>query len=245
MKKKAALYRMVTPDHLCPWGVKARDLLKRHGYEVSDHHLVSAKAAEEYKDENGFDETPQTWIQGDYIGGYDALREYLGLGPDPKQGKTYQPVISVFAVTFLMALTGCWAMLDSLHIIRVLELFVAFSMCVLSILKLQDLQSYATGLVQYDLVAKRYVPYAVFYAVIEGTGGILMIAGLLTWFIAPLVLLVSTLGAVSVIKAVYIDKRVLKCACVGGDSKVPLGFISLTENLMMMAMAIWMMTKAL
>jgi hypothetical protein len=34
---------------------------------------------------------------------------------------------------------------------------------------------------------------------------------------------------------------VIKCACVGGDSNVPLGFISLTENLMMMAMALWML----
>jgi hypothetical protein len=32
----------------------------------------------------------------------------------------------------------------------------------------------------------------------------------------------------------------LKCACVGGGSNVPLGFISLTENVMMIAMALWM-----
>jgi hypothetical protein len=50
-------------------------------------------------------------------------------------------------------------------------------------------------------------------------------------------------GAVSVFKAVYVDRRELKCACVGGDSNVPLGFISLTENLMMVAMAIWMLLK--
>ena len=55
------------------------------------------------------------------------------------------------------------------------------------------------------------------------------------------VLLVSTIGAVSIIKAVYIEKRDLNCACVGGGSSVPLGFISLTENLMMIAMAVWMM----
>ena len=42
-------------------------------------------------------------------------------------------------------------------------------------------------------------------------------------------------------KAVYLDKRELKCACVGGDSNVPLGFLSLTENLMMIAMAVWML----
>ena len=49
--------------------------------------------------------------------------------------------------------------------------------------------------------------------------------------------------AISVFKAVYIDKRELKCACVGGDSNVPLGFVSLTENLMMIGMATWMILK--
>jgi hypothetical protein len=44
-----------------------------------------------------------------------------------------------------------------------------------------------------------------------------------------------------VFKAVYIDKRQLKCACVGGSSNVPLGFVSLTENLGMVAMGVWML----
>jgi len=37
--KKAVLYRMVMPEHVCPWGLKAQDLLHRSGYEVEDHHL--------------------------------------------------------------------------------------------------------------------------------------------------------------------------------------------------------------
>jgi hypothetical protein len=57
----------------------------------------------------------------------------------------------------------------------------------------------------------------------------------------PVALFIGTVGAVSVFKAVYIDKRELKCACVGGDTNVPLGFVSLTENVMMVAMAIWML----
>jgi hypothetical protein len=36
-------------------------------------------------------------------------------------------------------------------------------------------------------------------------------------------------------------RRYSKCACVGGDSDVPLGFVSLTENLMMIATAVWML----
>ena len=67
-----------------------------------------------------------------------------------------------------------------------------------------------------------------------------MIAGALTWLSAPVALFIGTVGAVSVFKAVYIERRELKCACVGGSSNVPLGFVSLTENLMMIAMAVWM-----
>ncbi len=245
MSKKATVYRMVTPDHLCPWGIKAYDLLKRSGYEIEDHHLESKEANIAYKEENGFSETPQIYIEGEHLGGYDELREHLGKGPDPKEGTTYQPVIAVFAVTFLMALTSCFAIEGALSVLRVLELFIAFSMCVLGILKLQDLLSFATGFIQYDLIAQRYVPYSYIYPFVEAGAGILMIAGIATWVAAPAALLVSTVGAISVFKAVYVEKRDLECACVGGGSSVPLGFISLTENLMMMAMSIWMILKQL
>lgn len=57
----------------------------------------------------------------------------------------------------------------------------------------------------------------------------------------PVAFVIGTIGAISVFKAVYIDRRELKCACVGGDSNVPLGLISLTENLMLIAMAVWML----
>ncbi|MCG8601439.1 MAG: glutaredoxin [Verrucomicrobiales bacterium] len=244
MSKKAIIHRMVTPDHLCPWGVKALDLLRRNGFEVEDNHLESMDANKAYKEEQGYDETPQIWIEGEHIGGYDALREHLGMKPDPKEGETYQPVLAVFAVTLPAAFTTCLAIEGGLDLIRIIELFIAFSMIVLGILKLQDLQSFATGFVQYDVVARRYVPYSYVYPFIEAGAGVLMIASLWPWFVAPIVLIASTIGAVSIIKAVYIEKRDLNCACVGGGSSVPLGFISLTENLMMMAMAIWMMAKA-
>jgi hypothetical protein len=67
-----------------------------------------------------------------------------------------------------------------------------------------------------------------------------MTAGALTWLSVPVAFFIGAVGAVSVVKAVYIDKRELRCACVGGSSNVPLGFVSLTENLMMVGMALWM-----
>ena len=80
---------------------------------------------------------------------------------------------------------------------------------------------------------------------IETLAGLLMMVGAFTIVMAPITLIAASIGALSVFKAVYIDKRDLKCACVGGDSKVPLGFISLLENIMMLGMAAWMLTKLL
>lgn len=39
--RKAVLHRMVMPGHTCPYGLKAKDLLKRSGYEVEDHSKPS------------------------------------------------------------------------------------------------------------------------------------------------------------------------------------------------------------
>lgn len=55
----------------------------------------------------------------------------------------------------------------------------------------------------------------------------------------------GTVGAVSVCKAVYVDRREIRCDCVGGDSNVLLCFVPLIENLMMIALAIWMLIKVM
>ncbi|MCH7228262.1 glutaredoxin family protein [Haloferula sp. A504] len=250
MSKTATLYRMATPDHLCPWGLKARSLLRRAGYRIEDHHLRSMEEAEDYKKENEVDETPQILIEGERIGGYDDLRDHLGKSPEPREGTSYRPVVAVFATTFLMAVTATYAIHGGAGFgahawIRLVELFIAFSMCVLAILKLRDLSSFTTQFLGYDLLSRRFVPYAYLYPFVEIGAGILMIGRLWTWVAAPGALFIGLVGGVSVFKAVYIDNRELKCACVGGNSSVPLGFISLTENVMMVLMAAWMMTRGI
>ena len=50
-------------------------------------------------------------------------------------------------------------------------------------------------------------------------------------------------GMISVFKAVYLDKLKLNCACVGGNSKTPLGIISFIENLLMTIMSALILFK--
>ena len=243
MKQKAKIVRMVTPDHLCPWGIKAKDLLERNNYEIEDQHLDSMDANKAFKEEYGYDETPQIFIEGQHLGGYEDLRQFLGMEPEESAGKTYQPVIAIFAVAFLMAAATTWLSAGAFPPLRLAELFVAFAMTLLGLQKLQNLSAFTTGFVQYDLLAQKDLRYGYLYPFVETGAGILMIAESLIWVAAPAALFVATIGAISVFKAVYLEKKDLECACTGGDDGVPLGFISLTENLMMIAMAVWMMVK--
>jgi len=238
--KKATLYRMVMEKHLCPFGLKSLDLLKRQGYTVEDNWLTSREQTDAFKDQHDVETTPQTFINDQRIGGYDDLRRHFGKKVKAKNETSYQPVIAVFGVAALLALAISWMLNGSLLTIRSAELFIAISMCILALLKLQDVESFSTMFLNYDLLARRVVPYSYVYPFGELLAGVLMVAGAMLWLAIPVALIIGSIGAVSVFKAVYIDKRELKCACVGGGSNVRLGFVSLTENLMMIVMGLWM-----
>lgn len=241
--KSAEIYRMVMPTHTCPYGLKALDLLKRKGYTVDDHHLTTRAETDAFKAQHQVETTPQTFIAGKRIGGYDDLRRFLGMTVRDKNAVTYRPVIALFAMAAAMALGASWAAYGALVTVAAAEWFIAIAMCLLALQKLKDVDSFATMFLNYDLLAKRWVPYAYAYPFAEGLAGVLMMSGALMWISIPVATFIGTIGAVSVFKAVYVDKRELKCACVGGDSNVPLGFVSLTENIMMVAMAVWMLVK--
>ena len=241
MKKTATLYRMVMPGHVCPWGLKARHLLRSRGYQVDDRWLRTREETDAFKAEHDVRTTPQTFIDGKRIGGYDDLRRFLGLKVRDPDATTYIPVVVVFLTTAVMAAMLSLTVHGTPLTVPAAEWFIALSMMVLGMLKLQNVDGFSTMFLNYDLLAKRWVPYGKVYPFAEFGAGALMVAGVLTWLSAPVALLIGGIGAVSVFKAVYLDKRELKCACVGGDSNVPLGFLSLTENLMMIAMAVWML----
>ena len=243
MKKPrhATLYRMVYDQHLCPFGLKAKDLLEREGFVIEDRPLTSREETEALKARFEVKTTPQIVIEGERVGGYDDLRRFLGKKVNDPKAVSYKPVIAVFAIAALMALAASFAAFGTPFTMRTGGWFIAFSMCILAILKLQNLESFTGMFLGYDLLARRFVRYAYVYPFAEALAGVLMIAGTLTWLAAPIALFIGGVGAVSVWKAVYLDKRDLKCACVGGASNVPLGFVSLIENLMMIAMAITML----
>lgn len=75
--REAVLYRMVLPDHTCPFGVRAKALLEDAGFAVDDRILGTRDEVDTFQAKQGVMTTPQCWIDGERIGGCDAVESYL------------------------------------------------------------------------------------------------------------------------------------------------------------------------
>jgi glutaredoxin len=236
--KNAILYRMVMTHHVCPFGLKSKHLLESHGYQVDDRHLQTREETDAFKAAHGVSTTPQTFIADVHIGGHTELREYLGKKVLRAGDAAYTPVLAIFAVSFLLALAVGVLTSWSMGYVMLIPHFISLSIVLLALMKLRDVEAFSTMFLNYDVLAQRWVPYSYVYPYAELLAGLLMFAGVLPFVSAPIALFIGLVGAWSVLKAVYIEKRELKCACAGGNTHVPLGFLSLTENLFMVGMAI-------
>ena len=76
-KPNAVLYRMALPDHVCPFGLRAKQMLEQNGFDVEDKVLASREEVDAFKSEQEVRTTPQIFIAGERIGGSDDLERYL------------------------------------------------------------------------------------------------------------------------------------------------------------------------
>ena len=75
--KQATLYRMVLPEHECPFGRRAKEMLEAAGYDIDEQVLSTRQDVDAYKEKEGVSTTPQVFIGGERVGGSDALEAYL------------------------------------------------------------------------------------------------------------------------------------------------------------------------
>jgi glutaredoxin 3 len=76
-QQRATLHRMVLSDHVCPFGLRAKELLEANGFQVDDRHLTTREQVEDFKAEHGLRTTPLIFIGEEKIGGCDDLEAYL------------------------------------------------------------------------------------------------------------------------------------------------------------------------
>lgn len=113
--------------------------------------------------------------------------------------------------------------------------FMSAVLGLLSILKLTDLKGFAHAFAKYDIIAKRSRTYALTYPFIELTLAILFFAGIAVRIAASALIVIMAVGLVGVVKH---QKKGIRCACMGTKINVPLTTLTISENSIMILMAL-------
>jgi glutaredoxin len=225
---------MDLPEHPCPWGLRAKGLLEQQHIPFDDHRLTSTKAVEAFKTAHGVATTPQVFAGDERIGGYSELAARLGVRAESAK-VSYAPVVAVFITAGLMAFV-----LDA-----GISGLMGIAIILLAMLKLMDVDAFATSFRNYDLLSQHWRRWAHLYPGIELLVGLGVLqqpeATGAAQLVGAVALVLGAMGMVSVGKAVFVDHLALNCACVGGNSKTPLGVVSFAENLLMTGMGVVML----
>ena len=120
--------------------------------------------------------------------------------------------------------------------------FMGIFLTIFGLLKLFNLAQFADGFQMYDLLGKRFRPYALAYPFIELALGLGYLARWEPSLVQSATIGVLGFGALGVINALRRGLDV-NCACMGNILKVPLSTVALTEDLGMVAMAAWMLMR--
>ena len=148
--------------------------------------------------------------------------------------ETYKPVVLIFAyitgITLLIETTNHF---NGMHW---MNNFMGAFFLVFSFFKMLDLKGFAESYFSYDIIAKRWIGYGYVYAFIEMLLGVAFISRfnpILTNFVTFIMMSVSIIGVLQSL----LNKRKIKCACLGAVFNLPMSSITIIEDLLMIIMS--------
>ena len=152
---------------------------------------------------------------------------------------TYKPLLLVFAYILLVTLAVEYTA-GSFELHRFMPNFMAGFFLVFSFFKMLDLAGFANTYRMYDVLAKRFTAYGYIYPFIElilGTAYLLAYRPMLTNVVTLVVMAFSSIGVIMAV----MNKQKIKCACLGTGFNLPMTTVTIIEDLLMAAMAAWML----
>ena len=148
---------------------------------------------------------------------------------------TYKPLILIILFIAGVSMLAQYPFNDfSIH--KYMRHFMAGFFIVFSFFKLLDIKGFADSYCMYDLLAEKWKVWAYIYPFIELGLGISYLIDFMPWYTNLSCLLVLGFSSIGVIKS-NLDKRKIQCACLGSVFDLPMSFITILENTIMMAMA--------
>lgn len=153
----------------------------------------------------------------------------------------YRPLLLV--VSYILALTALieWQA-GVLQWTRAMSNFMGFFFLGFAFFKLLNVSAFADAFASYDLVARRSRTYGMAYPFIELALGTLFVLGLFPFATNLVTFVIMSVGLVGVAQAVF-AKQQIQCACLGTGFNLPMSFVTIVENSVMILMALVMLVK--
>jgi len=153
--------------------------------------------------------------------------------------ETFKPLILIFlfisGVSLIATIEG-----GQINLMKWMNYFMAGFFITFSFFKFLDLRAFADSYSMYDLLAKRVRAYGFVYPFIELAMGIAYLTHFApnSTYIATIVVMgFSSLGVIQSV----LDKKKIKCACLGAVFNLPMTTVTIIEDLLMVAMAVLML----
>lgn len=149
--------------------------------------------------------------------------------------ETYKPLLLIFAYIAVVSLVTA-EINGALNPVSWMNHFMAGFFITFSFFKMLDLKGFAEGYSTYDLLAKRWFSYGYMYPFIELFFGIALLTTMNQLVVYGLIVAVMGFSTIGVIQSL-LKKQIIQCACLGTIFKLPLGTVTLFEDLLMVVMA--------
>ena len=113
---------------------------------------------------------------------------------------------------------------------------------VFSFFKLLNLKGFAESYSMYDILAKRWNGWGYLYAFAELALGVAFITGFYPLLTNAVTLIIMVISIIGVLQSV-LNKRKIKCACLGDVFNLPMSTITIIEDALMIVMSGIMLIK--
>jgi Methylamine utilisation protein MauE len=150
----------------------------------------------------------------------------------------FYPLIII--VTIISGITIAAQIMYGYSLYFAMRIFMANFFLIFGAFKVINLPGFVDAYATYDLIAQTYKPYGYVYPFLEITLGIAYLANWNPTFTNAFTLVLMLISAAGVFNELRKGKQIV-CACLGVVFKIPMTYVTLFEDLLMAAMALYML----
>jgi len=157
--------------------------------------------------------------------------------------ETYKPVLLIFGYIFL-ATALIELTTGKVDLARWMRHFMAGFFLTFSFFKMLNLKGFKDSYLMYDIIARKIPSWGYVYAFTELLLGIAFLINFNPIITNSVTLVVMSISIIGVLKTV-LDKKTIKCACLGDVFNLPMSTVTIIEDGLMIVMSLGMLVMAM